>query len=160
MEPWGSRAPEERYFLNPALVALLLRQVAMGHVDRVGSGVGYFSAFLAVPVVAHGPTRRSLPRTIATSLPAWLIEHPIERSAIASRVPTFAPVVQEGLLLGMRTGTIQNEGTRLVPIGANPDSTRAGARLAALMRSAQFVGRWIADLGSESTLFALWGTAP
>jgi hypothetical protein len=157
-EPWSDRAAEERYSLNPALLGVLLYDVATGYQARAGRAFPFYLSFLALPAVLHRPTREALPRDIRTSLPLWLGSHPLEREAVAQRVVAFADLVGEGLLLALRTGHLRLVDTGVEPgLPVGPTVARRAPSVANLRRAATLVGDWFGAVGSETTIFALWG---
>lgn len=156
--PWLERPAEERFSLNPALITVLLYEIAAAYTAKAGRPLPFYLSFLALPAVLHRPTREALPRNIRTSLPSWLASHPLERDAVAQRVDPFADLVREGLLLGLRTGHLRLVSSSIEP-GQPVGPTVAGQApaVATLRRSASLVGTWFGAVGSEATVFALWG---
>jgi len=159
--PWRDRASEERASLNPALIAQVIAQASAGHALETAGGMPFHMSYLVVPIVLHAETRSALPATVRTSLASWLSENAVLRDAIQRRVTAFAPLVREGLLLGLRSGSMRLEGS-VIEV-ANPRAVVPAQdvpELHGLLRSARLVGRLFARVGSESTVFALWGVRP
>lgn len=155
--PWRDRPIEERASLNPALIAQVIAQASAGHAQETTRGMPFLMCYLVVPIVLLAETRLALPANVRTSLASWLSENGVLRDAIQRRASAFAPMVREGLLIGLRSGAIRLEGAVLeVP---NPHAVVPGQgvpELHGLLRSARLVGRLFARVGSESTVFALW----
>lgn len=157
MLPWRDRALEERRALNPALVTQLVRAGAAGHEQEVGSGLPYALAFPLVAAVLHSDTRGALPRTVRTSLPAWIGEHPLLHHQLGPLTATFAPLVREGIILGLRTGVLQLQQAALISPMPAARAASNRAELDELARSAHRVGRWFAKVGSPATVLTLLG---
>jgi len=159
--PWRERPEEERYALNPALLAQVIAQAAAGYSQEAAGGMPFALSYLAVPVVLHAETRAALPGSVATSMASWLGEHELLRRAVRARTVPFAPLVREGLVLGLRTGALRlDRGTLHVP-RPNAAVPRGDLpELHQLLRAARLLGRLFARVGSASTVFAMWGVRP
>jgi hypothetical protein len=157
MLPWRDRAMEERRALNPALVTQVIRAGVAGHEQEVGSGLPYALAFPLVAAVLHSDTRVALPRTVRTSLPVWIREHPLLHHQLGPRTATIAPLVREGVILGLRTGVLQLQQAALISPARSPRPASNRSELDELVRSAHRVGRWFAKVGSPSTVLTLLG---
>lgn len=161
MRPWRERSAAERALLNPALIAAILREGAQGHRQHKGGSLPFALAFLAVPVVLHPESRTALPRTLRTSMPAWLGAHPGIRSTVQERVPAVAGLVREGALLGLASGILRLESGGLAPGQLRrSEAARHASNLQDLLGAARFVGRWVARVESPATVLALWGVRP
>jgi len=156
---WDSRPIEERVTLNPAFLALLLRQAAAGYQEETTRGLPLPLAFVALPIVLHRPTRESLPG-IRTSLPVWLQEHPFLREGFAARARAVAPAVREALTVGPASALVHLVDGGLEP-GAEPGKARhATTETRAIAAKAHFVGRWLGRAGDVATIYVLWGVKP
>lgn len=159
--PWRERPTEERFALNPALIAQLIAQASAGHAQETSRGMPLWLSFLAVPIVLHAETRAALPSTVRTSLASWLSENSLLRPSVQQLVGPFAPLVREGLLLGLRTQAMRIEGAAIIvsrprTVVPRPDLSE----LHQLLRAARLVGRMFGRVGSPATVFALWGVRP
>lgn len=156
MVPWRERAVEERRGLNPALVTQVIRAGVAGHEQEANLGLPFALAFPLVGVVIHAETRAALPRSVATSLPAWIGGHALLRYELAPRTASFAPLVREGILLALRSGALTLSEARLH--SASPARlTSRRPELDDLTRAAHKVGRWFARVDSPSTVLTLLG---
>lgn len=155
---WRQRPVEERHALNPALISQIVLEGAVGHQLEAGSGLPYPLAFPLVAAVLHAETRAALPRTLRTSLPAWVSQHPLLQQELAPRTAAMAPLVREGLLLGLRARAFQLQGTAItVPAPARSVPRPNRSELHDLLRSARKIGRWFAMVDSPPTVLALCG---
>lgn len=124
----------------------------------------FAEAFLVLPAVLHAETRQSLPRTITTSLAAWVGENPVSRAIIADRARPLVPFTKEAILFGSLHGALRISGSgfmaeaswaqRITSEAADSDEVQT-----CLKRSA-FVGRWFARTGDVETVLALLGVQP
>jgi hypothetical protein len=154
---WAARSPEERRLLNPALTALILAAGAAGHERESSAPLPIYFSYLIVPAVLDSQLREALPRTIRTTLPSWLADHPLFQGRVAARVAPFERVVREGLFVGLSSGLLEMKDQGLVD--RRPASRASlGPEVADISRAAEFLGRWFARVGSPSTVFAFWGT--
>jgi hypothetical protein len=160
---WRDRPVEGRALHNPAFVALVLVSGARGFHSETQGGLPYPLAFLLVPIVVHGRSRDELPRTVRTSLAAWLADHVYLRETFPLRVRALAPAIREGVAMSLTAGCLEiGLGGVLIPTERAPAT--AGARQTsqtkAILDRAGFVGRWLGRAGSPATVFALWGVRP
>jgi Family of unknown function (DUF6521) len=145
--------------LNPAFLALLVRQVATGYQEEGGRALPLPLAFVALPIVLHRPTRESLPR-ITTSLPVWLQEHQFLREGFAVGARAIAPAVREALTVAL-SSTLVRLVDGALEVGEEPRRPRrATAESRAIAARAHFVGRWLARAGDVATIYLLWGVKP
>jgi hypothetical protein len=160
---WHERPVEVRGLMNPAFVALVVVNGAIGYFAETGTGVPYSLTYLITPIVMHAETRNQLPSSIRTSLPAWLSEHEYLRETFPPRARMLATPTREGVAIGLATGvlTVAARGT-LEPgkplAKGQPVSQTEQTRL--ILHRSRFVGRWFGRVGSPTTVFALWGVSP
>lgn len=165
MRSWSERPQEEAYLLNPAFCALLLWRAVSGFSGAASAGMPFVLAYMVLPVVLHKATRDALPRDTRTSLAAWLENNGALRVRFAERAQSLVPFVREGLLFGTLHGALAiDEHGRLLAArrvqGITAYTQRATEEVRDCVRRAEFIGRWFANAGSETTLMALWGTRP
>lgn len=159
MSSWLERAPEERRIYNPAMVAALIQSAARGAAEEE-SVYPLQLIHLLAPVGFDPVLRAALPRTISTSLPAWIGEHPFEQRLVAVRARLFADVTREGCLFGLRYGMLFLEGGTLRAPTPLPRHRRVlESSVSDIHRAAHFMGRWFARVHSPATVLALWGLA-
>lgn len=162
MTTWAARPWEERSLLNPAFVGLLVHGISKGYIDEHGEGLPFLLAFLSVPIVLHAPTRESLPRSVATSVPAFHTDHPDARVNLGPVAVQFAPSVREAIRYAARH--------RVIDFG--PRATLVAGKLGQAPRNfktddvvecrerARFVGRWFGRAGDPVTVLTSWGLKP
>lgn len=154
---------EERRLLNPAFIALLLWHGADGYHSESGQGLPFSLGFLLVPVALHPRTRERLPKSVSTSLAAWLQDNPYLRETFPARARALSAAAREGMGVALAT--------RLVSVGAGGVFQPAGRPRRRrdvrhtqdsqdVLKRARFVGRWFARAGSPATIYALWGVRP
>lgn len=171
MTAWHDRTIEERNLLNPAFCAVILWFLAKGYhieanaLDEPQNQLPLTLAFVGSSFVLRGQTRRSLPTTIRTSLPSWVNEYPLHRSAVAKGVEVLRPFVREAIMLGAQQGLLNIVGTA---VSANVNAQK---RINKYLRQstpevqecasrAEFVGRWLMKCGTPSTVLSLLGMQP
>ncbi|MBB3639663.1 MULTISPECIES: three component ABC system middle component [Variovorax] len=168
MSVWQDRTIEQRNLLNPAFCAIAVWHLARGyHTEAIalGSDTGslpFALAFVGTSLVLRGQTREQLPRSIATSLPTWVNDHPLERSAVAKGVVVLRAAVREALLFGTQHELLSLDGYRLKANAASLKKINAylrdsSAEVRDCMRQATFVGRWLCKAGAPQTVLALLG---
>jgi len=168
MSEWQNRSIEERNLLNPAFCAVLLWFAAKGYQEEAAAsgqtseGLPLELAFLALSFVLRGQTRAALPRFVKTSLAAWLVDNPLQRSAVANGSIALRAYVREAAIFGCGNGALGVRGLAIFP----NDATRkkvvsylnaASQEVKDCGTRARFVGRWFFRSGSPSTVMALMG---
>lgn len=165
MTPWSQRPQEEANLLNPSFLGLLVWSTAAGYNEAVGAGLPFHLAFVALPVVLHKATRKSLPRSTRTSLAAWLDANAGSRIGLGERTRRLSPFVREAILFGATHGLLQiRDGGQLEPLSRPEELTRylrrATEEVRDCVKRAEFLGRWFGEAGTPATVSALWGVRP
>jgi hypothetical protein len=162
MTTWVTRAPEERGLLAPCFSAILIWYAAIGHQAEINRPFSFEASFLVLPIVLHGKTRDSLPRSISTSLPVWLEENPLVRSHIADRARRLAAFTKEALAFGGMHGLLLMKGSALsadlnqrTRVATTLIDTSDEVRTCA--KRSEFVGKWFGKTGDGRTVLALMG---
>lgn len=158
----SQRPNEKASLLNPAFVALVLCRIAAGHSKRSQESLPASLAFLAVPVVLHGPSRNALPRKTTVRLGGWLDEHPVLRAGFPFRAKATAPAVRTGLRAGLRAGVLSLGSDGLLE--GTPPRRRKGVVLSdeveEILERSNFLGAWMSRCGPPVGQFALWRVRP
>jgi hypothetical protein len=162
---WALRPVEEANLLNPAFIALLVRQAADAHRSLDRQSLPWMLAFIVAPAVLHGPTRAGLPQTVTSSMTRWSQTHPELLAGFPARAGALVPAVREGLLFGLTHGVLALAGDQLSPLPLRRRRARERWReptddYRACLSAAAFMGRWCGRSGSVATIFALWGVRP
>ena len=113
----------------------------------------------------RGQTRGQLPRAITSSLPTWINDHPLERSAVAKGVVVLRETVREAILFAAQHGLLSLDGRRLEAVDTSVKKINSYLRASTdevrdCMRQATFVGRWLCKAGAPTTVLALLGVQP
>lgn len=162
--PWSDRPIEQARLLNPAFLAALTWSCAEGYYSINQQGIPYPLSFVAMPVVLHKPTRAILPRSVRTSLAAWLGENTRVHVHFIERATSLVPIVKEGVLFGVN-GQLLSLTSSQIMAAPRPRSMARFLRESSdevrdCMEKAKFVGRWFASSGNYTTVMALWGVIP
>lgn len=161
---WAERPREIQTLFNPAFVGALVREGARGYLEqRAPLGLPFPLAFLLVPLVMNRRTRSMLPRTVSTSLGAWLPSHPLARELLAIHARDLSPLVREAIAFGLQAGVLElGEEADLRPAAPLGRRRRVSSTTDVMdsLGKAFFVGRWFARAGSPATVYALWGVRP
>ena len=156
MKPWKERTKEEAHLLNPAFCSAVLTSSVIGYSSEDTRGLPYPLAFLVIPIVLHKTTRESLPRTMRTSLVAWIQDNSEARIQLHERITSLVPFVKESILFGVsrdwlffgEVGLIKTKYTKThIPamLRKTADETQE------CLKCAHFVGRWFALAGTTET---------
>jgi hypothetical protein len=161
---WSDRPIEEARLFNPAFLAALSWACAEGYGSVNTQGIPYPLLFVAMPVILHKNTRESLPKTIRTSLAAWLGDNPQVHIHFRERAKSLVPIVKEGVLFGANGQLLEFSSSRII-VAPRPRSMisflgQASDEVKDCMAKAKFVGRWFASSGDYTTVMALWGVTP
>lgn len=159
----GARPVEEVALFNPAFLTLLAHQSADQHAARSnGRALPTALAYLAVPLVLHGPTRRSLPNNVTTQMGEWIRANPASSLGLSDRSRALRPLISAGLRLGLVHGllTAENGTLRAERLPRRPRGMASSAEVEACVAKAGFVGRWFSEQPDPLTTMALWGLRP
>lgn len=154
------RPVEEIALFNSAFLALLARQAAHQHAARSGGRpLPTPLVYVALPLVLHGPTRRSLPGNVTTQMGEWIRAHPEASLGLAQRARALRPLISAGLRLGLPHGLLAAESgaLRAGTLLRRPRGMARSAEVDACMTKAGFVGRWFSEQPDPITTMALWG---
>lgn len=162
--PWSERPVEQARLLNPAFLAALIWSCTEGYYNANQQDIPYPLLFIAMPVVLHKPTRAILPRSIRTSLAAWLADNTQAHIYFTERATSLVPIVKEGVLFGIN-GQLFSLSSSQISAAPRPRSMARFLRESSdevrdCMDKAKFVGRWFASSGDYITVMALWGVMP
>jgi Family of unknown function (DUF6521) len=161
---WSDQPVEEARLLNPAFLGVVAWACADGYAKGDGDGLPYPLAFVALPAVLHKPTRDALPRSVRTSLAAWLAENPGVLIGFAERASALVPWVKHALIFASGSGLVRVANARVLvsrpPASFASFQKQASAEVAHCIKAAGLVGKWFARSGAETTVMALWGVAP
>ncbi len=156
MQQWSERTPAVADLLNPALIAAVIAAAASQYESRGDSLMPFEMSFLVVPLVLHRDTRTALPVRINSHLAKWVAAHEVLAAGFGARAKTLVEPVREGLRFGLRSGTIELDGTNIA--GHLRSRTPAAiGDIGEIVRKAGFVGRWFTQIESSATAFALLG---
>src|SRR5262245_31843235 len=101
MQSWERRPIEEANLLNPAFCSLLIARSVEGYVETADRGLPFPISFIVLPILLHQDTRRSLPRSVATTMLGWIETNQTQLVGFADRVRRVRPYTQEALHFGL-----------------------------------------------------------
>ena len=165
MKSWTNRPKEEAHLLNPSFCCVVLASSVNGYASIEGSGMPYPLSFMILPLVLHRATRELLPKTISTSMAAWLQENASARVLFFEHLVSLKPYTNEAIQFGMVQDWIELEAGGLIrTVRTDKEIENAQRKLSEEPREcakrAHYVGRWFARAGSPKTTMALWGIRP
>jgi hypothetical protein len=162
--PWADRSAEQARLLNPAFLAALIWSCSEGYYSVSQQGVPYPLLFIAMPVVLHKSSRDSLPRSIRTSLAAWIGDNPSAHINFLERATSLVPIVKEGVIYGINAQALSMSFGQVLPGQTQVSRARflrsSSNEVEDCMDKSRFVGRWFASSGNYATTMALWGVMP
>jgi Family of unknown function (DUF6521) len=163
LEKWQDRPIEEANLFNPAfLCALVLRDYRKAQVD----GAPMTVVVIAMTATLHRASRERLPNRTVTSLYEWLLDNEDVLIGFANRAKNIVPYIKEAILFGMATETLAVGGGHNLLLGAKkatfpkPFVDTTTAEMKAIIDRAKFMGRWLSNSGSESSVVSAWGVKP
>ena len=164
MKLWAERSPEIAALFNPAFCGVLLYSAIDGFTGPKRHGMHYGLSFLILPLVLHGPTRESMPKTVATPFHTWVNGSSILRIGLAERVRAATPLTRESIMFMMSRQCVSLQGDRLFVGSKRPkmsstkivkvDDVRRAVQAAATL------GRLLAGAGTPATIYASVGITP
>lgn len=156
MRSWSERTPAVADLLNPALLAAVTAAAASEYERRCGDPMPLELSFLVAPLVLHRPTRTELPKRYDSHLARWVTTHEVLAAGFGERARALVQPVREGLRFGLRTGSLEVQGTGISGHLLSRRPANVGD-VAEVMAKAGFVGRWFTQLESPATAYALLG---
>jgi hypothetical protein len=165
MKPWIERTREEAHLLNPAFCCAAMTSSIAGYSKANNRLMPLAITFMVLPIVLHKHTRELLPRTVRTSIPAWLQEHTEVRLGFHKRLMSLKPYTREAIRYGLHHNWIMIDDSGLL------HCVLSDTQISNINRSldgdaqhcisqAHFIGKWFADSIATETLMALWGVRP
>jgi len=161
MTSWTTRSPAAAAMLNPALLAVVAAAAAEEYARAIREPMPWPLSFLVAPLVLHRGTREALPRTTRSHLSTWVSNNPLLRAGFPQRAQSLTGPVREGLRFGLAHDVLaitDDGGLR----GAIAQAARPypDGDIAAVVRAAGFVGKWLTKLDQPATAFVLLGVTP
>jgi hypothetical protein len=161
MNDWRSRPPEEAFLLNPAFLAALLIKTVEGYESVIDEGAPLPYLFLAPPLVLPARSRNQMPRSVATSLAAWLQANPETHANVLQRLTLLNGYVREALLFALIHNGLTLLDNGLIGLGSvriRDAWLKSGTEeYRECISKSRFVGRWLAGAGTTPTVLAAWG---
>lgn len=163
MLPWSERPTEVANLLNPAFLAVLVRDATKDYERAADEAMDYSLPFIILPVVLHRPTREKLPLSTAKKLHVWLEEHPEVHVGFPGRAQRLSSFVREAIRFGSQREIFQINGA------GNLESTNRQLRTfqgpveaehQQCRKQTSFLGRWFAKTRDPETLYTMWGIRP
>lgn len=166
LERWEDRPIEEANLFNPAFLCTLIHEFLRDYVKAQASGAPLTIAVIALATTLHRASRERLPNRTVTPLYAWLQDNEDLLIGFPERAKNIAPYAKEAVMFGIGTETLAiGEGHNLllgVKKAAFPKSfiDNTTAEVKSIIDRNKFVGRWLANSGSETSVVAAWGIKP
>jgi hypothetical protein len=158
---WQDRQPDFANLFNPAFLALVVHACCTGYEEKTTSGMPFTLAFVAVPVAVTPSIQRRLPSRTTTRLSKWLADNPHLKSDAVASASVLVPFIREALALGLQESALALEGQKLIPgqlrVSARDEACAANE---VHIRSARFIGKWLAGVGPEADVFLQFGLRP
>jgi hypothetical protein len=124
-------------------------------------------AFIVPVLTLHPRTLERLPNRITTSFHGWLQDE-VNRDIVVEldhRVSSLMPAIKEAILFASQRGVLGFDDNGLLVAGSRRISgktafQRSSDEIAATLKAARFVGRWLSAAGSVATIYTLLGLRP
>lgn len=167
MDTWASRSTEIANLLNPAFCGVMLSKAIVGYWEKSARGMPVSLAYLVLPMVLHKATREQLPKSVATSLFAWMEANPELRMGFPERTKAMVPFTNEGLLMLYSHGYLSSSERKDV-LKSCRDFSATGLRIYSgldeevkeIVAGASLIGRVFARAASPATIYAALGVRP
>lgn len=161
---WNSRPTDVANLFNPAFVSMIIRRAVDGYENESQQGLPFELAFVVLPLVLHEETRAKLP-TISTSMQTWIQENREVVVGFSKRTAELVPFGREGIMFGVRrkilsintNGSLSAGESKLFRVGTFQKSSDEINRV---YSKSEFIGRWISQQSSSTTVFAMFGVKP
>lgn len=165
MKKWKYRIKEEANLLNPAFLTVLFISAIKEYEEKKGTGLPYPYLFLIPPIILHKTTRELLPRSISTSLFAWLYENQQVKINFYERAKSLKPFIQEAILFGLQSNELEimehgKVTSQLSASAVTKNFRHESEETQECIKEARFLGKWFAGAGDVKTVLSLWGVRP
>lgn len=154
---------EDRRLLNPAFTGSIILRTAHGFIKEANTGLPYIYAFLVLPFILHPETRELLPNSVVTKIITWAERNTNIVTLFPRRVADLAPSTRDGLFLATTTGMARLGAVACIEPILNEKQIASYERncgsdeVAAILKKAFFLGRWLATSGTSATVLATMG---
>lgn len=161
MIAWDRRPIEIASLLNPAFCGEVIRRCIEKYEKVSSQPLPYPLVYLILPLVLHKKTRETI--SPKKQLHAWLQSHEEVKIGFADRTKELVPITKEALLFLLQVGVIEvDDQARLSAIRYDrrvPASQKEG-EIDNCYHTSEVIGRWFAQSGNVTTIYALWGIRP
>ena len=164
MKEWSVRPTDVANLFNPPFLSMILRRAVDGHIKEADQGLPFEMAFVVVPLVLHENTREALP-TIATTMQTWIQENREVVIGFPRRASELVPFAREAIMFGVQRDVLRIDVDGRLSVGARK---LAGAtsyqqlsdEIKKIYSKSEFLGRWLTQQSSATTVFAMLGIKP
>jgi hypothetical protein len=160
----NSKPNEIVNLLNSPFCAVLIWETINQYKDEGYDGFPFPLLYLVLPITLHRKTREALPRSRTTKLHSWLQKNPHFKIGFSERTRQTITYTNNALTYGLQKEILIITDEGQVSIGANLIKpihySRNANEVYECRKKAQFLGKWFADSGSLTTIFAEWGIKP
>jgi len=146
--------------LNPALGALAIWEFTQGYKSNNNDGPEYLLAFLVLPFVMHGPTRKSMPPSKSTRLQIWLEKNPGIIIGMSERILELNDFSKEALLFASCNGLVTiTQTARLKPNKMIPATYRTSfsPEVREILEKSTLCGKWFGQISDLPTILITLG---
>lgn len=160
MKNWKERPVEVANLLNPAFCGEVI-SIAVREYNNISlQGFPFALVYMILPIVLHKKTRDRINLRGRVPMHVWLQDNQDLKVNFSDRAREMAPICRESLLFLMQLDVIEfdNKG-ELFSRNIGRVRKRSGEVLECVKKS-EYLGRWLSNAGSESTIFAMWGVRP
>lgn len=158
MRPWQPDSVADRALYNPAFLGIVVAEFVDSH--QAASGPPSLDlALVAASMAATGSVRRSLPKSTNAKFSNWTVNNRSVAVTVGSRAQAMDEAARRGALFALAHDWLGVEQGRLTR-GITTRPRAAGSEVAEILKSARFLGRWLARSGSDGTVLAVLGVRP
>ena len=161
---WRKRPTDVSNLFNPAFLSMIVRRAIDGYENETDEGLPYELAFIVLPLVLHEATRAKLP-SISTTMQTWIQENRDVVIGFARRAEEMVPLGREAIMFGVQRDVIHFE--HLGGLIAGPSKLvkvspykNLSDEIKRIYSKSEFLGRWLAQQSSSTTVFAMLGIRP
>ncbi len=166
LDPWEERPIEEANLLNPAFMCALIIEFLKDYSKVQPNGAPITIVTVAMATVLHRDSRERLPNRIITSLYSWLQDNEDILIDFSVRSKNVLPYIKEAIMFGMATETLSNGKGHNISLGIKKISLtknfleQTTSEIKSIFDRVKFIGRWLSNSGTESSILAAWGIKP
>lgn len=146
---------------NPAFCGAVIATVVESYQAESNKGFPYPVAYLLLPILLTKETRDTLPASVKQPMHAWIQNHPNIRIGFGPRCRDLLKISHDAITFLLQTKYLRmSNDSDLILLKPLKINKLTSEEVQHIMKKATLLGKWLANSGSPSTIFTMWGVRP